>query len=55
MTTISYTPFCHFCNKPVKLEFAKTDEEGRTVHEGCYLLKVKVTAPVPPSQLRPKL
>ncbi len=46
MTTISYTPFCHVCNKAVKLEFAKADEAGRTVHEGCYLLKVKETGAV---------
>ncbi len=31
---------CRICKKPVKLEFAKTDELGRTVHEGCYLLTV---------------
>jgi hypothetical protein len=40
ITPVSHLPFCHICNKPVKLEFAKTDETGRTVHEGCYLLKV---------------
>jgi hypothetical protein len=37
-----YLPTCHICNKPVKLEMAKTDESGRAVHEGCYLLKVIV-------------
>jgi len=31
---------CRICKKPVNLEFAKTDELGRTVHEGCYLLKI---------------
>jgi len=34
---------CRICKKPVKLEFAKTDELGRTVHEGCYLLRIGVT------------
>jgi hypothetical protein len=33
---------CSICNKPVKLETAKTDELGKTVHEGCYLLKIGV-------------
>jgi hypothetical protein len=52
MTTISYMPFCHICNTPVALEFAKTDELGRTVHEGCYLLKVnpKSTGSAPSSR-----
>jgi len=45
-TPVSFLPICHICNKPVALEFAKADEQGRTVHEGCYLLKVrKVTIP----------
>ena len=34
-------PICDLCNKPVKLETSKTDERGKAVHEGCYLLKVK--------------
>jgi hypothetical protein len=38
--TVVYLPTCHICNKPVKLEMAKTDEAGRSVHEGCYLLTV---------------
>jgi hypothetical protein len=41
-------PNCHICNKPVPLEFAKTDEHRKTVHEGCYLLRVvpKATHPI---------
>jgi hypothetical protein len=37
---VSYIPFCHICNKPVALDLAKADDAGRTVHEGCYLLKI---------------
>jgi hypothetical protein len=37
---MSYLATCDICKKPVKLELAKTDELGRTVHEGCYLLKL---------------
>jgi hypothetical protein len=46
---VSAFPTCHFCNKPVKLESAKTDESGRAVHEGCYLLSVMAngTRPIP--------
>ena len=39
---MSYLPICHLCEKPVKLETAKTDELGRTVHEGCYVLHVSL-------------
>jgi len=39
---VSYLPTCNICHKPVKLETAKTDDSGRTVHEGCYLFKVTV-------------
>ncbi len=44
---------CRICKKPVKLEFAKTDELGRTVHEGCYLLKITPhpTTPHPPAKI----
>jgi hypothetical protein len=38
---VSFLPVCHICNHAVKLELAKTDEQGRTVHEGCYLLKIR--------------
>ena len=31
---------CSLCNKPVKLETSKTDEEGRAVHDQCYLAKL---------------
>ncbi len=49
MSSPVYLPTCHICNKPVKLEMAKTDESGRTVHEGCYLLTVMARRyPVPP-------
>jgi len=41
-SSLSYLPMCCICNKPVKLETAKTDDLGRTVHEGCYLLKLGV-------------
>jgi hypothetical protein len=49
MTTIptSYLPTCHICNRPVKLETAKTDESGKPIHAQCYLLKIK--PPLPPT------
>ena len=39
MFTAGFTeelPICSVCNKPVKLESAKTDEDGQAVHEDCY-------------------
>ena len=34
------TPCCWICDKPVPLEDCKIDEQGRAVHESCYLTKV---------------
>lgn len=31
---------CALCNKLVKLETSKTDEDGRAVHEECYFAKL---------------
>jgi hypothetical protein len=31
---------CAICGKPVPLETAKFDENGSTVHEKCYVLKL---------------
>ena len=33
---------CSICEKPVNLESAKADEYGRTIHEECYTLKMKL-------------
>jgi hypothetical protein len=30
---------CWICNKPINLEKAKTDENGKAVHEECYVLR----------------
>jgi hypothetical protein len=31
-----YSPICPRCLEPVKLEDAKTDEDGCAIHEDCY-------------------
>ena len=41
MSTEVAVPACAICNKPVPLETAKIDEDGQTVHEQCYVLKIK--------------
>jgi hypothetical protein len=33
---------CYLCDKPVPLEGSKTDENGKAVHEECYLLKIRL-------------
>ncbi len=33
-------PVCSLCNEPVEVETAKTDENGRAIHEECYVLKM---------------
>jgi hypothetical protein len=40
MLNLTPLPTCNICNKPVTLETSKTDEHGKAVHEGCYVLKV---------------
>lgn len=38
-------PVCAICNEPVDLRIAKTNDEGRAVHEECYLMKMKDPPP----------
>jgi hypothetical protein len=33
-------PICSVCNGPVELEISKTDDQGKAVHEECYVVKV---------------
>jgi hypothetical protein len=33
---------CSICEKFVTLESARADEYGRTIHEECYTLKMKL-------------
>ena len=41
----SPVPICSICNLPVPLSIAKTDEDGRAIHENCYLVKIGVAKP----------
>jgi hypothetical protein len=31
---------CPICKRPVSLERCKTDEDGRAIHEDCYVRKI---------------
>jgi hypothetical protein len=35
-------PLCSICNKPVDLDIAVTDQDGKPVHEECYVLKMRL-------------
>ena len=35
-------PQCAICNEPVELKTAKTDEDGKTVHEDCHIQKMRL-------------
>jgi hypothetical protein len=41
MSSATAVPACAICGKPVSLESAKADENGQTVHEKCYVLKLR--------------
>ena len=42
-------PRCAICQEPVRLETAKTDEDGKPVHEDCYLQRLMASLQDPPS------
>jgi hypothetical protein len=35
-------PLCSICNKPLDLKIAVTDQDGKPVHEECYVLKLRL-------------
>ncbi len=44
---------CSLCHMPVPLESSKTDENGKAVHEECYLLRLRLEhATTPPQKPR---
>jgi hypothetical protein len=43
-------PICPLCNEAVELETTKTNEDGKAVHEECYLISL-----AGPKGNRPKL
>ena len=48
--SMSFAPLCNICSQPVPIEIAKTDAQGRTVHQDCYLMLLRsVRQPAPPA------
>lgn len=35
-------PRCLLCGKPVPLDTSKTDENGKAIHEECYVLRMRL-------------
>jgi hypothetical protein len=50
---IGQTITCRFCNKPVRLEDTRTDEEGKAVHEECYVKMITAPPTMPRSASEP--
>jgi hypothetical protein len=44
MSAIAQGPLCSICNYPIELTNARADENGKAVHEECYLNKIKPPA-----------
>jgi hypothetical protein len=42
---ITAIPICDICKKPVNIESCTTDENGKTVHGGCYFLRITASKP----------
>jgi hypothetical protein len=40
---------CSICNQPIRLEACKSDENGKPVHEECYLQRLMGSLNDPPS------
>jgi hypothetical protein len=43
-------PHCSICRKPVALETSKTDEDGDTIHEDCYIARITSKMSSTPSE-----
>ncbi len=45
-------PTCSVCNEPVELETTRSNENGKAIHEECYVLKFRLKqATTPPERL----
>jgi hypothetical protein len=53
-----YPPFqkitCSICSQSVVLETAKTDENGKPVHEDCYIKRLLAALQDPPDPHHPE-
>jgi len=47
MQILDATVKCEICGKPISLEESKATEDGKPVHEDCYVAKITHKAPLP--------
>ena len=47
MQILAPTIKCAICGKPISLEESKATEEGKPVHEDCYVAKITNKLPFP--------
>jgi len=40
---------CAICGKPITLERAKVSEEGKPMHEECFVAKIRLSKRDPPA------
>ena len=45
---------CTICSQPVPVETAKTDANGRAIHEECYLMSVTAETAASGTRSRPR-
>jgi hypothetical protein len=45
---LSSIPICSVCHNPIHLEAAKADEDGKPVHEDCYVQRLLASPHDPP-------
>jgi hypothetical protein len=45
-------PLCSICNKPLDPKIAVTDQDGKPVHEECWLLKARLEQATKPPKTR---
>ena len=50
---IGQTIVCRLCKNPVKIEDTFTDEQGKAVHEECYVKMITVPSTMPSSGSEP--
>jgi hypothetical protein len=51
---VSTFPICPFCNEAVELETTKTNEDGKAVHEECYIKSISRLRSEPSSSTGPR-
>ncbi len=50
MQSDEFSPICPICREPVRLENAKTDQDGHAIHEDCYCASLNGTSPITGNQ-----